>query len=77
MVLSVLGAVAKGTNFNGVILGVQSLSMYVIDDFQVGSFVLFSFSSLPHCFPGVTTDCQLQQGNISPVDTYSIGMGGC
>ena len=34
MVLGVLGAVAEGTNFDGVILCVQSFSMKIIDDFQ-------------------------------------------
>ena len=77
MVLGVLGAVAEGTNFDGVILCVQSFSMKIIDDFQVGSFVLFPFSNLHHGFPGVTTDRQLEQGNIRSVDTHNIRTEGC
>ena len=40
VVRGVLCAMTKGTNFNGVVLGIQSLSMQVICDYKVRSFLL-------------------------------------
>ena len=56
----VLCAVTQG---NGVILGIQSLSMQVICDFKVMSLLLLSLSCLSHGIVGVATDCQFKKGD--------------
>ena len=77
VVQGVLCAVTKGTNFNGFILGIQSLSMQVICNFKVRFLLLLSLSCLPHRILRVTTDCQFKKGNAKSIHTYNVRTGGC